>query len=170
MEYRRDRTAGGSYFFTLVTFDRRPILIDNIARLRQAFRHVRQNHPFSIEAIVILPDHLHAMWSLPEGHSDYSTRWHLIKRFFSIGFSNSSPNTRGEKAIWQKRFWEHRIRDSDDWRHHADYIHYNPVKHGYVQSPIQWRYSSFHRFLAEGIYSPNWGESEPSGPDIQTGE
>ena len=164
MHYRRNQQPGACYFFTLVTYQRQPLLTQkNIDRLRLAFKREMQKRPFNIEAIVILPDHLHALWVLPENDNDYSTRWSNIKRFFSIGceqslskISNSRQNKR-EKNIWQRRFWEHTIRDQQDWRKHMDYIHYNPVKHGYVESPADWPYSSFKHNVAKGWYSDDWG-------------
>ncbi len=166
MHYRRIQHPGACYFFTLVTYQRQPLLTQkNIDRLRLAFKREMQNRPFNIEAIVILPDHLHTLWI--ENDNDYSTRWSNIKRFFSIGceqslskISNSRQNKR-EKNIWQRRFWEHTIRDQQDWQKHMDYIHYNPVKHGYVEAPVDWPYSSFKQNVAKGWYQEGWGVSEP---------
>ena len=167
MDYRRARIPGGTYFFTLVTAQRRPLLLNNIGRLREAFRVVKQRYPFRIEAIVILPDHLHAIWRLPAGDSDYSLRWSLIKRFFSSGFSASlrtaSQRSKREKGIWQRRYWEHCIRDENDLRRHLDYVHYNPVKHDLVARPGDWAYSSFQRWVARGAYPEEWGIEEPEG-------
>ncbi len=118
-------------------------------------------HPFVIDAIVIMPDHLHTVWTLPEGDSDYPTRWGLIKG----GFSRALPATerlsksrkqKGERGIWQRRFWEHVIRDENDYQRHVDYIHYNPVKHGFVKRPVDWRYSSIHRYIRQGILTSDW--------------
>lgn len=165
MDYRRNYQSGGIYFFTIVTQNRQPILIDNIWRLRTAFRHARKRYPFGIDAVVVLPDHLHTIWHLPEGDHDYSRRWMVLKRKFStglcLGILTESQRRRGEKGIWQRRYWEHTIRDQADWRQHMDYIHYNPVKHGYVGSPGEWPYSSFGRSVQEGLYESNWGESLP---------
>ena len=161
MDYRRAKIPGTTYFFTLVTEHRRPLLIEHIDRLRAAFRHVQEKRPFRMEAIVVLPDHLHTLWTLPEGDSDYSTRWMQIKRKFSSGLSavpsNPSQASKREKGIWQRRFWEHCIRDELDWRNHLDYIHYNPVKHGLITRVCDWPYSSFHRFVERGWYSEDWG-------------
>ena len=136
MEYRRFYQSGARYFFTVVIENRKPILIDNIERLRAAFRLCLSRYPFAIEAIVVLLDHLHILWKLPEGDLDFSRRWMVIKRKFSsglpIGAISASKAKKREKGIWQWRFWEHYIRDEDVWRHHVDYIHINPVKHGYV--------------------------------------
>jgi len=165
MDYRRHYQPGGHYFFTVVTASRRPLLIDHVERLRQAFRHVLRARPFVLEAIVVLPDHLHTLWRLPEGDADYSQRWSLLKRKFSAGLpatpANPSQAQRREKGIWQRRFWEHTIRDAEDWRRHLDYIHYNPVKHGYTQAPGDWPHSSFMRFVRKGWYDVDWGNSEP---------
>ncbi len=114
--------------------------------------------PFQIDAIVILPDYIHCIWTLPENDSDFSTRWRLIKRDFSSRMS-APLSTRGEKKIWQRRFWEHLIRDESDLQSHMDYIHYNPVKHGYVRRPEEWKYSSFHRLVAKGICSNFQGKA-----------
>ncbi len=161
MDYRRVWDPGANYFFTLVTERRRALLIDHIDCLRDALRQVRAMYPFAIDAIVVLPDHLHTIWTLPPGDSDYSTRWALIKRRFSSGFpampSNPSQASRREKGIWQRRFWEHRIRDEGDWRRHMDYIHYNPVKHNHVRRVRDWPYSSFHHLVERGWYDKDWG-------------
>jgi putative transposase len=156
--YKRLYAEGGCYFFTIVTHGRKPLLADEHAvnRLRRAFKHVKAKMPFEIEAITVLPDHVHCLWKLPATGNDFSKRWMLIKRFFSIGMPAAS-NTRREKAVWQPRFWEHLIRDDEDWRRHMDYIHYNPVKHGYVKQPADWKYSSFHRAVEKGLYAKDWG-------------
>ncbi len=161
MDYRRAKLSGASYFFTLVTEQRRPLLIKNIDRLRLAFRRVRNKYPFRIDAIVILPEHLHTIWTLPDGDSDYAHRWMQIKRNFSSGldFMPSTPSqlAKREKGIWQRRFWEHYIRDEQDWQQHLNYIHFNPVKHGHVDRVSDWPYSSFHRLVKQGWYSNDWG-------------
>lgn len=139
MEFRRVYQSSAHHFFIVVTENRQPLLIEHISRLRSAFRRAMSRYPFDIEAIVILPDHLHSIWRLPTGDADFSTRWMVIKRKFSAGFStdfvNASKSSKREKGIWQRRFWEHCIGDEEDWRRHLDYIHYNPVKHGYVSTP-----------------------------------
>ncbi len=161
-EYRRAFQSGGCYFFTVVTHERRPWLTETGAldRIRNAFRHVMRDRPFRMDAIVILPDHLHCIWQLPEGDEGFPERWRQIKRYVSIGMV-SQQNVRGEKALWQRRYWEHLIRDEDDWRRHMDYIHYNPVKHGYARSPADWPHGSFRQSVARGWYEASWGESEP---------
>jgi putative transposase len=165
MDYRRYYQPGGTYFFTVVTEQRQPLLIEQIDRLRSAFQHGMKQYPFTVEGIVILPDHLHTLWRLPEGDSNFSIRWMVIKRKFSAGLDtgvvNSSKQAKREKGIWQRRFWEHCIRDADDWQQHMNYIHYNPVKHGYCSMPADWRYSSFDRLVKQGLYTADWGASEP---------
>jgi len=160
--YRRVYQEGGCYFFTVVTYQRKKILAQpvNIERLRYAFKKVMDKRPFEMDSVVILPDHIHCIWNLPEGDADFSTRWKLIKRNFSAGIA--APVTkRGEKKVWQRRFWERMIRNEEDWRRHVDYIHYNPVKHGYAIRPSDWQYSSFSRAVERGWYSQDWGNHEP---------
>lgn len=169
MRYRRLHQPGGSYFFTLVTHQRQPLfsISENIERLRTAFKKEKQKHPFIIDAIVILPDHLHTLWSLPEDDDDYSTRWSRIKRYFSTGcvgsqaMQSASRQKKREKPVWQRRFWEHAIRDKNDWQRHMDYIHYNPVKHGHARIAGEWPYSSFKRCVQKGWYPSDWGTTEP---------
>lgn len=161
--YQRVRLYGATYFFTLTLADRRATtLIDHINHLRDSFRAVHQRRPFETVAICILPDHLHAIWKMPEGDSDFSTRWSLIKNGFSRGlttapFRSASKVAKREKGIWQRRFWEHTIRDERDLSRHVDYIHFNPVKHGYVSRVRDWPHSSFHRFVASGDLPEDWG-------------
>jgi putative transposase len=161
MRYRRIRLPGETYFFTLVTFQRQSIFHDEIAVdvLRSAFRDVMKRMPFHIDAIVVLPDHIHCLWTLPEGDADYSMRWRLIKRNFTrncpVEYQQAQSMARlrkGEKAVWQRRFWEHLIRDEADFSRHYDYIHFNPVRHGLVEKPQDWPYSSFHRAVKQGYY------------------
>ena len=169
--YRRNRLPGGTYFFTVALFERRSsLLIDKIEHLRSAVRYVRRHHPFEIVAWVVMPDHLHAVWRLPDGDDDYAMRWRLIKTIFSRGQiplepRNTSRRSRGERGICQRRYWEHTIRDEQDLQRHIDYIHYNPVKHGYVTQVRNWPYSTFHRYEQYGVYSPDWGVDyvEPAG-------
>lgn len=156
MQYRRFYQPGARYFFTVVTENRVPLLIENIERLRAAFRLCLSRYPFEIEAMVVLPDHLHTLWRLPENDADFSKRWMVIKRKFSAGLPcrvvSDSKTKKREKGIWQRRFWEHYIRDEDDWRRHVDYIHFNPVKHGYVSKPQDWPHSSFNQAIRKGWY------------------
>ena len=166
MQYRRAQTQGGTYFFTVVTDKRRSFLCEteNIQILRSAFTAIKAKHPFTIDAIVILPDHLHCLWTLPTGDSDYSKRWRLIKSAFSrqCGAQYKAAVTRSrqkkkEQAVWQRRFWEHEIQNENDFNQHVDYIHYNPVKHGHAESPAEWSYSSFQRYVERNLYELNWG-------------
>ena len=161
-QYIRCHQPGGSYFFTLVTHSRRPIFInsDNVNKLKNAINKVKIKHPFSLNAMVILPDHLHCLWKLPENDKNFSRRWRLIKRYFSMEVAEKI-NSRGEKEVWQRRFWEHMIRDEEDWRKHMDYIHYNPVKHGLARAPKDWEYSSFNYWVEKGLYEKSWGSMEP---------
>ncbi|MBD9358527.1 REP-associated tyrosine transposase [Methylomonas albis] len=158
-DYRRVFVPGGNYFFTVVTYRRRPVfeLPENIELLRTAFKRVMAEKPFKIDAMVILPDHCHCIWQLPVSDQDFSGRWREIKKYVSkrIGAVGKRP---GERDIWQRRFWEHQIRDEDDWRRHMDYIHYNPVKHGLAPSPIDWPYSSFKKAVKAGWYDVDWQE------------
>jgi len=161
--YRRNFARGGTYFFTVNLDDRRlALLTDHIDRLRAAFRYTRARHPFAIDAIVVLPEHLHAIWTLPEDDSDYARRWRLIKSTFSRALPTGehvsrSRAERGERGIWQRRYWERTIRDEGDFARHADYIHYNPVKHGHVTQVKAWPHSSFHRMVRLGICPEDWG-------------
>ena len=160
-QYIRCHQPGGSYFFTLVTHSRRPIFInsDNVNKLKNAINKVKIKHPFSLNAMVILPDHLHCLWKLPENDKNFSRRWRLIKRYFSMEVAEKI-NSRGEKEVWQRRFWEHMIRDEEDWRKHMDYIHYNPVKHGLARAPKDWEHSSFNYWVEKGFYGKSWGSME----------
>jgi putative transposase len=165
MNYRRAKTEGGTYFFTVTLADRKKsTLVEHVDLLRSATRLVKERHPFTIDAIVIMPEHLHTIWTLPKEDRDYPTRWALIK----AGFSRALPKgeaisksriAKGERGIWQRRYWEHQIRDDDDFERHVDYIHFNPVKHGHVANPIDWSFSSIHRFVAAGTLQANWGAS-----------
>jgi len=160
--YRRVYLPGGTYFFTVVTHHRAPVFTseERVAMLRQAFRKIMTIRPFTIDAMVVLPEHLHCIWQMPEGDADYSSRWREIKKVASRQIC-SVTNTRNEQMLWQRRFWEHAIRDQEDWRRHMDYIHYNPVKHGLVDHPGEWRWSSFGRAVSRGWYEPSWGATEP---------
>ena len=168
-DYRRNRVAGGCYFFTLNLLDRdRSLLVEHIALLRATVRRVHALRPFHIDAWVVLPEHLHALWTLPEGDANYRDRWQAIKMGFSKGIAggearSASRRVRGERGIWQRRYWEHTIRDDDDYTAHMDYIHFNPVKHGLVANTADWPFSSFHRSVAKGLYPRAWG-----GQDART--
>jgi len=168
--YRRARIAGGTYFFTVALMDRASTLfVDRIDTLRAAFRVAARARPFRIEAIVVLPDHLHCIWTLPPGDSEYSIRWAHIKASFSraiprVKTPRRSLDVRRERGIWQRRFWEHVIRNEADFCAHADYIHFNPVKHGLAASPRDWPHSSFRRFAARGAYPLDWGGGVHAAP------
>ncbi len=159
---------GNTYFFTVVTFNRLPILTSDAARkiLHSSWLDVCKRMPFETVAICLLPEHIHCIWTLPEEDQNYSQRWKEIKRLFTKGYlgeigpgesRNASRQKRGEAAIWQRRFWEHTIRDQEDLNRHIDYIHNNPVKHGLVKQVVNWPWSSFHRFLKMGVYDLEWG-------------
>jgi putative transposase len=162
-EYRRWHEPGGTYFFTVNLADRRKhLLVEHIAELRAAIAAVRRAHPFEIDAAVVLPDHLHMIWTLPEGDRNFSTRWRLLKARFAMAFPagpdlRASLRRRAEKGIWQRRFFEHLVRDEDDFAAHVDYIHYNPVKHGHVSRPVDWPHSSIHQFIEREIIDAQWG-------------
>ena len=167
-EYRRPKFAGGTFFFTVVTFNRLPILIDETARaiLHSAWMEIGGRFPFQTEAVVLLPNHIHCIWTLPDGDANFSMRWNGIKRLFTKGYleqigpgetRNASRKKRREAAVWQRRFWEHMLRDEADLNRHLDYIHYSPVKHGLAHRPADWPYSSFHRYVQMGLYDPDWG-------------
>jgi putative transposase len=167
--YRRNFIPGGCQFFTVNLAERKSrLLTDQIDRLRAAFRYVRNRHPFAIDAIVVLPDHLHAIWSLPDGDADFATRWRLIKAAFSRALPKGeriSPSRlrKGERGIWQRRYWEHTLRDERDYSRHVDYIHFNPVKHRLVTQVKDWRYSSFLRMVRLGVYPVDWGGDVAEG-------
>lgn len=163
MRYRRANVKGGTYFFTVNLAQRHlHLLLDHVDILRSAVKTVKQRHPFHIDAFVVLPDHLHAIWTLSADDADFATRWMLIKAGFSRHIiksecRNASRISKGERGIWQRRYWEHLIRDDDDFERHIDYIHYNPVKHGYVNRAAEWPYSSIHRYIKAGIIASDWG-------------
>ena len=167
--FRRNRLPGASFFFTVNLADRRQrLLVDHIDLLRTAVREVRARHPFTIDAMVVLPDHIHAIWTLPEGDADYGMRWRQIKSLFSRGlppveYLSRSRALKGERGIWQRRYWEHTLRDDDDFARHVDYIHYNPVKHGHAPAVDAWPYSSFARMVREGAYAHDWGGTGEDG-------
>ncbi len=161
--YQRLRLIGACYFFTVVTWRRKPIFTDNnkVQLLRDALRKVKEAQPFHIDAIVVLPDHLHCIWQMPENDADYSSRWREIKKAVSRQI-DTTTNARHERLIWQRRFWEHTIRNEHDWQRHMDYIHYNPVKHGLVKQPSDWPWSSFANAVKKGWYAADWGAQPPS--------
>ncbi|MGQ0618662.1 MAG: REP-associated tyrosine transposase [Panacagrimonas sp.] len=149
MRYRRAHVPGATYFFTVVCRDRAPHFADAhlVSRLGQALRHVRASRPFTVDALVVLPDHLHALWTLPLDDGDFSTRWRLVKHFVQLG---------ADQPLWQPRFWEHLIRDEQDFERHFDYIHANPARHGLVSAPRDWPHSTFHRYVRDEVYAADW--------------
>ena len=165
--YRRNFVSGASFFFTVNLDDRRSrLLTEHIDHLRAAFRDVRTRHPFVLDAVVVLPDHLHAIWTLPPGDADFASRWRLIKTAFSravVTGERRSPSreVKGERGIWQRRYWEHTLRDESDFARHCDYIHFNPVKHGHAGTVHEWPYSSFQRFVRLGVYPVDWAGGKP---------
>lgn len=162
MRYRRVFVPGGTYFFTVNLQNRSTTLLtDKIDCLRFALKKTMFYYPYSIEGLVVLPDHLHMLMHMPETDKDYSVRWNMIKGLFSKQISaaekiNSARKNKRERGIWQRRFWEHLIRNERDYEKHLNYIHYNPVKHGYVDTPWEWKYSSIHRLRKEGVVPKNW--------------
>jgi putative transposase len=172
MRYRRSHTTGGTYFFTVNLADRSSsLLVEAVDVLREAVRAVQQRHPFHIDAMVVLPDHLHAIWTLPQDDAAFPVRWALIKATFSRKLPqvaqehrSASRQSKGERGIWQRRYWEHQIRDDNDFARHVDYIHINPVKHGYVARPADWQHSSIHRYIKDGLLPNDWaGDTNPEG-------
>lgn len=167
--YRRSFIPGGTYFFTVTLADRRSqLLVEQIDRLRAVYASVHQKYPFETVAICILPEHLHAIWTMPADDADYSKRWNLIKGNFSRGLPATATRTASkirqrEKGIWQRRFWEHQIRDEKDFQRHVDYVHFNPVKHGLVQQVADWEYSSFHQWVARGMLNADWAGDASDG-------
>ena len=164
--YLRYRVAGGTYFFTVNLLDRQgDLLIRHIDALRQAVRHTRQKRPFHIDAWVVLPEHLHCVWTLPAGDDDFPGRWQGIKKAFSRALPAGEPRTqaqlaRHERGVWQRRYWEHCIRDEEDYATHVDYVHINPLKHGLVRRVADWPYSTFHQWVEKGAYPADWGNGE----------
>jgi putative transposase len=166
MRYRRSTAKGASFFFTVVTHNRRANLCHeaNVALLRETFESVTTKHPFTIDAFVLLPDHLHCIWTLPENDNSFAMRWRQIKSYFSRrcldefkGQQTPAHLRKGEQAIWKRRYWEHQIRDDGDFVTHVEYIHYNPVKYGLTKSPRHWPHSTYHRYVKQDIYHVDWG-------------
>ena len=179
--YRRAIIPGETYFFTLATYRRRPILCDPLARsaLRVAVKSVQSRHPFMIDAWVLLPEHLHCIWTLPPGDADYSMRWSIIKRkvslacaehYHRVDWMTTSKIKHRESTFWQRRYWEHCIKTDLDYGHHMDYIAINPVKHGLVSSVRDWPYSTFHRDVAQGVYPVDWAGASDAFVLEQSGE
>jgi putative transposase len=165
-DYRRFYIPGSTWFFTVNLAERRNnhLLIEQIDSLRAAFRYVKNRKPFRMEAVVIMPDHLHCIWTLPEGDADFSVRWGLIKSHFSRSMPDGerisqSRIKRRERGIWQRRFWAHLLTSQEDFNAHCDYIHWNTVKHGHVDRVADWSHSSFQQFVRLGVYPEDWGHS-----------
>jgi putative transposase len=181
-EYRRANIKGGTYFFTVVTHQRQKLLLDDGVRvaLREGIEKTRTTFPFQIIAWVLLPDHLHCIWTLPDGDADFSKRWGMIKRHVSQHCAHllkdedrPSPSQlkRHESNFWQRRYWEHQIRDEADMARHVDYIHWNPMKHGLVDRVSDWPYSTFHRYVAQDVYPKSWcGSGGTELNDAEFGE
>ncbi|UGV27623.1 transposase [Rhodopseudomonas boonkerdii] len=167
--YRRLRVDGGSWFFTVNLHDRRQtLLVDHVEALRDAVTNTWRTRPFVIDAFIVLPDHLHAIWTLPDDDSDFSGRWRSIKTHFTKSMptltTRNGTTARGERRIWQPRFWEHMIRDERDYENHVNYCYINPVKHGLVTRVVDWPYSSFHRDVRAGIFPMDWaGDASITG-------
>jgi putative transposase len=172
-DYRRCYIPGGTYFFTIVAFHRQPILESALGRrcLHEAIRIVHRKRPVDVTAIVLLPDHIHTVWTLPQGDVDYSLRWKRIKEEFTLAYlegggvemtRSQSRLRRGERSIWQRRFWEHTVRDEKDLQRCVDYVHWNPKKHGHVANVRDWLWSSFHRYVELGEYTNDWGADNPT--------
>jgi len=173
-DYRRNRIKGGCYFFTvnLLERHRNQLLVQQIDILRDVVSRIRVRHPFHIDGWVVLPDHMHCIWTLPQDDDDYATRIRLLKTLFSKKIPKTERRSsvrqrKGERGIWQRRYWEHTIRDEMDYATHMDYLHYNPVKHGYVKNVTDWPYSTFRHHVQRGLYSENWGVGDI---DIRVGE
>lgn len=167
--YRRARVPGAIYFFTIALADRRSrILVEHVDALRAAFAVTMREHPVRVDAMVVLPDHLHAVWRLPDGDTDFPLRWRKLKARFTRAVSgehrrSASKIAKGERGLWQRRYWEHMIRDVDDWRQHVEYCWFNPVRHGLVARVRDWPYSSFHRDVRRGLVPLDWAGTAAEG-------
>ncbi len=167
--YRRAQITGACWFFTVNLQHRQQhLLTEQIDLLKSSVRNVHQRKPFLINAWVVLPDHMHCIWTLPAGDSDFAGRWRDIKKAFSRAipageYRAPSRELRHERGIWQRHYWEHLIRDASDYQHHFDYVHRNPLKHGWVARVQDWPYSTFHRYVAAGVYSADWCGNSTDG-------
>jgi len=176
MQYRRADSKDASYLFTVNLANRKStLLVDKINVLRQSIQTVKQRHPFQIDAMVVMPDHLHAVFTLPTNDNDYATRRMLVKAGFSRQIPtgeqiNPSRESKRERGLWRRRYWEHLIRDDKDYNAHVNYIHYNPVKHDYVQQAVNWPHSSIHRFIKNGDISENGGGDNKQSDKDRWGE
>ncbi|KAF1716843.1 transposase [Pseudoxanthomonas yeongjuensis] len=170
--YVRARVTGGTYFFTVNLAERHgnTLLVDRIDVLKRALQQTRQDHPFAMPGFVVLPEHLHCLWRMPTGDDDFPMRWRLIKSRFSRSLSAGERRThsranKNERGIWQRRYWEHLVRDDADFQRCLDYIHYNPVKHGRAVHAMDWPHSSFLHWVERGVYPPDWATPVDIGPD-----
>ncbi len=166
--YRRNKIPGATYFFTVVTYNRKPIFTNQESKhlFWKTYLQVQKRYPFTSQVLCLLPDHFHCIWSLPEKDANYSLRIRELKRIFTfqyqrffpikLGKQSNSRKNKKEGVVWQRRFWEHTIQNIDEYNWYMDYIHWNPVKHGYADSPFDWDVTSFHRYVKSGIYSQNW--------------
>ena len=174
--YRRIFVPGATWFFTVNLQKRHNhLLVENIDLLRAAFRYVKQRKPFQVEAVVIMPDHLHCIWRLPPEEKDYPIRWNMLKGHFSHAMPrdekiSTSRRKRRERGVWQRRFWAHLLTDQADFNNHVDYIHWNPVKHGVVERVVDWPHSSFHRYVKEGVYPADWAHSGDFDVSVDAGK
>jgi len=170
-DYRRSHLPGGTFFFTVITYNRVPLFANQCARttLHNAWQMVQKKYPFTVDALCLLPNHIHCIWTLPEYEKNYPKRWKAIKAHFTRLYKQNHPKQaepnlsrqrKGEAAIWQRRYWEHTIRDDQDYINHFDYIHYNPVKHGYVRRPGDWPWSTYHKYFVAGYYDKEWGDEK----------
>lgn len=177
--YRRYHVAGGTYFFTLKSEGNSPVFHkqSNVRLLGDVFREMRSRWPLEIHAIVLLPDHLHTIWSLPSGDTEYPLRWAWLKKEFTKRYlaqageeqaRSASRRRNRRRGVWQRRYWEHTIQEERDFESLFDYVHWNPVKHGYVKSPADWPHSSFRRWMQEGVYSANWGAYSAAPQSVAT--
>ena len=164
--YIRAHVPGATCFFTVALRDRGArYMVDHATELRACVAEMKRRHPFHIDAMVVLPEHIHALWTLPPEDQDFSTVWMLLKQSFTrrlgaaadLDEAAARKRRKGQRSLWQDRFWEHQIRDEDDFARHVDYIHFNPVKHGWVLRARDWPYSSLHRYVRQGILPANWG-------------
>ena len=151
--YHRMWVPGGTYFFTINLLQRNKnnLLVRHIRLLRECVEKEKVRRPFKVIAWVILPEHMHWLWKLPENDCDFATRWRRIKTDFCLGIPKTECLSkvrveRSERGVWQRRYWEHLIRDEQDLLAHIEYIHRNPVKHGYVENTSDWPHSSFHHY------------------------
>ncbi len=176
MQYRRSNIKGACYFFTINLANRKTrLLVEEFEILRNVINHVKQQHPFQLDAMVIMPEHFHMMMTLPENDNAYAKRIMLIKSGFSRKIPKSEPINpsrihKRERGIWQRRYWEHLIRDDTDYQRHIEYIHYNPVKHGHVNKPSEWQYSTLHKYIKLKIYDKDWGADPQKSDKQQYGE